>query len=243
MFPVVFQLGPISIYSYGLMFAVAVIVCTLLMATDGRRLGMAEDFVYDLMFWLILSGVIGARLFFVVLNAEYFLDNPVEIIMLQHGGLAWQGGFIAAFIVLFIFAKRTKKPVLWLLDFVAPYAALGQAIGRIGCFLNGCCYGKHADWGIYCPVHADRLHPSQLYCSAGLVIVFFILKEYQKQQPAAGRVFCVYVLLAAALRFVVQFFRADAPPILGELTIFHLVSLGLFFCALVGFGYLARGKK
>ena len=225
------------------MFAAAVVVCTLLMAKDGRKVGLGADFIYDLMFWLVLSGVIGARLFFVFLNTEYFSSHPVEIIMLQRGGLAWQGGFIAAFIVLFVYAKRKKQSLLWLLDFVAPYVALGQSIGRIGCFLNGCCYGKHADWGIYCPVHADHLHPAQLYCSVGLFVVFFILKNYQQHRLITGQVFCVYLLLASALRFIVQFFRADAPPLVGGLTIFHLVSLGLFFLAFAGFTYLSQSKK
>ncbi len=243
MYPIILKFGPVTLYSYGLMFAIAVVVSTALMAREGRKIGVETDFVYDLMFWLVLGGVVGARLFFIILNARYFLHHRLEMIMIQHGGLAWQGGFVAAFIVLFTFAKKKKQSFFWMLDFVAPYAALGQSIGRIGCFLNGCCYGKHADWGVYCPVHGDRLHPAQLYCSAGLLIVFFILKKYQKSTPVTGRVFCLYLLLASSLRFIVQFFRGDEPPILGALTIFHLVSLFLFFFALIGFVYLGRNKK
>jgi len=232
MLPIICQIGPATIYSYGLMLAMAVIVCTFLLTKDAKREGIGQEFILDLVFWTILGGILGARIFFVILNLSFFLENPFQIFMIQNGGLAFQGGLILGGIVGVGFVKKKKQSVTKLLDLSAPYLALGHGIGRIGCFLNGCCYGRHLDWGIFFPVHGDHLHPTQLYATIGLVVIYFVLKRAQKSSPYGGSIFILYLILASVLRFSIEFFRADHVEIFLGLSIFQLVCMVLFFGAL-----------
>lgn len=177
MFPVIFQIGPVPVYSYGLMVALAFIVCSYLAEVDAKRVGLRPGLISDLIFWVAVFGILGARIFFVFTHLdEFFPDNALDVIMIQKGGLSFQGGLIAALLVGAVFIRRYGLSWRMMLDLCAPYAALGQAIGRIGCFLNGCCFGRHWDHGIYFPVHHDTLYPTQLFDAAGLLIIFFILK-------------------------------------------------------------------
>lgn len=243
MHPIICQLGPVTVYSYGVMLAAAVALCTFLAARDARKIGVPADFVYDLVFWVVLSGIFGARLFYVVLHWEFFWESPAEIVMIPKGGLAWQGGLTAAFLTGAFFVKRKGLPLARILDWAAPYAALGQAIGRIGCFLNGCCHGREAAWGIFFPVHQARLHPTQLYDALGLLAVFLFLKRYQKNVRVEGRVFILYVILACLLRFVVEFFRDDHETLGGGLSIYQYVCLGLIAAASYAHLYLKSRRR
>jgi phosphatidylglycerol:prolipoprotein diacylglycerol transferase len=235
MHPILFHIGPFTIFSYGAMLAVAIVVCAALMSKDAAREGIAREIVFDLMFWCVLWGILGARLFYILLNFSYFAANPIDVVMLQQGGLAWQGGFIGGTIAGILFVRRRKLPLRKMMDLTAPYIALGQAFGRIGCFFNGCCYGRHADWGIYFPVHNDRLHPTQLYETVGLFIIFLILKFVKKQPHAAGRIFALYFCLAAMERFIVEFFRADHEGTWFGLSLFQYISLGIFAVGIILF--------
>ena len=227
MYPIIYKIGPFTIYSFGVMLALAVVVCTFLLSRDMKQaLGISSEKVFDFVFWVVMSGIIGARSFFVFLNFNYFLAHPTELIMVQKGGLAWQGSLLAGFVVSVWYIKKHKWPAGPFLDVVAPYIALGQAIGRIGCFLNGCCYGKPFKWGVYFPVHETVLHPTQLYDSLGLFLIFFILKKYQKILKIPGQVFLLYLFLTSTQRFIIEFFRADH-EILGALSIFQWICLAI----------------
>lgn len=240
MHPILLTIGPFTVYSFGLALAVAVIVCSWLMARDARRSGIAKDVVYDFVFWVVLSGILGSRIFYIILNLDFFSESPSEFWKIQNGGLAWQGGLILGFAAALIYLRKNKLPVFKFLDMVSPYAALGQAIGRVGCFLNGCCQGKHADWGPFFPVHQDHLHPTQIYESIGLVAVFFVLKRLDLLGHAPGRTFAVYFMLAASLRFVVQFFRYDYNPIVLGLGLFQIVCVIVFAVSAVFYFYLRK---
>ncbi|HLD69700.1 MAG TPA: prolipoprotein diacylglyceryl transferase [Candidatus Omnitrophota bacterium] len=225
MHPIICKIGPLTVYSYGVMMALAVVLCTLLLSRDARRLNIKSEIIFDLVFWVVCSGILGARIFYVFLNLDYFSGNPLEIIQIQKGGLAWQGGLIAGTLTGILYIRRHALPLGKTADLVAPYIALGHAIGRIGCFLNGCCYGKEVSWGIYFPIHHAHLHPTQLYESVGLFFIFLILKKYQKFNQIPGRVFIAYLFLASLERFVVEFFRADHLTTWLGLSIFQWVSL------------------
>ena len=225
MFPIILKIGPLTIYSYGLMLAVAALVCSWLLSRDAKKFQIPTDVIFDLFFVVVVGGIIGARIFYIFLNLDFFISYPMEIIMVQKGGLAWQGGLILGFLSGIIFVKKKNLDLKLLLDLCAPYIALGQAIGRVGCFLNGCCYGKEVAWGIYFPVHHAHLHPTQLYDAMGLLGIFFILKYYQKYSKSSGRTFVLYLILAPLLRFIVEFFRADHIELLWNLSIYQFVCL------------------
>lgn len=230
-------LKTVTIYSFGLLLVVAVVVCSLMLAHDAAQKKIDADIIFDLVFWVMVGGVVGARLFYVLLNPTFFLEHPEEIIMIQNGGLAWQGGLILGFITGVMFVKKRKLSLSLMLDLAAPYLALGQAFGRIGCFLNGCCYGKEASWGIYFPVHQAHLHPTQLYDAGGLFIIFLILKRYQRFSEIQGLVFASYLILVSSLRFAVEFFRADHEVLIFGLSVYQYVCFGLLMFAFI-FAYV-----
>ena len=158
--------------------------------------------------------------------------------MLHHGGLIWYGGLFFALFFALVYLKINRLPVLKTLDLLAPYIALGQAIGRIGCFLNGCCYGKPVSWGIYFPSQDDYLYPTQLYSFVNLLIIYLILRWRQRRQTVNGAVIFLYLLLASAERFIVEFFRGDSPQFFLGLTSFQVISLFIFVIALYANLYL-----
>jgi len=231
MHPILFSIGPITIYSYGVMLALAVLVSTYLLSRDAKSYNIPKDTAYDLVFWCILWGIIGARIFYIFIAWPYYVNNLMEMLMLQKGGLAWQGGFLGGTLAGVWFVRRRKLSLRPLMDLVAPYIALGQSIGRIGCFLNGCCYGKPVSWGIYFPTHGARLHPTQLYEMAGLFIIFLILKWARTKPHQAGFIFVFYLVLAGLERFVVEFYRGDD----------DILGLGLKLTQFVALGVIAAG--
>jgi len=233
MHPVICQIGPLTVYSFGLMFLLALVLCSFLLSREAKHYGIAYEEIYDFIFWVILSGLVGARLFFILLNLPFFIANPSEILMLQKGGLAWQGGLIMGILAGVLYARKLKIPILFMMDLSAPYLALGQAIGRIGCFLNGCCYGRHYEHGIFFPVHNDRLYPTQLYDFVALTAIFFILKFSRKYFPRQGQVFAAYCVLAAVERFANEYFRGDHAELYWGLSIFQVVSAVIFAGGLV----------
>lgn len=209
MYPVLFKIGPVQVYSYGVMLALAFLVVAFLARRRALSLGMNGDDILDLCIWLIVSGLIGGRILFILLNLDYYRDNPIETVMLWRGGLVWYGGLIAAVAVAIIFLSAKKMPVLKTGDLMMPYVALGQSIGRIGCFLNGCCYGKAG-------------HPTQLYESAAMFVVFLILR---RRVPGNGRTFFLYLIMYSAFRFFIEFLRGDNPAVLMNLTVFQIMSI------------------
>ncbi len=216
------------------MFAIAVFACFFLLSRQAKKQGLNPETVVDFVFWSLVSGIIGARLFYFFLNFPFYQDNPREIFMLWHGGLVWYGGLIASFVFGISYLKVKQLPILKILDLVAPYIALGQSIGRVGCFLNGCCFGKPFSFGVYFPVHQMKLFPVQLLSALNLFLVFVFLMQRDKKPHRAGEILFQYLILAALERFGVEFFRGDSPALIWNLTIFQVISLFIFALALYG---------
>jgi len=242
MYPIICQIGPFTVYSYGLAMALAFLVCIFLARIQAPRAGIDPNKVFDLSFLVLIGGIIGGRFLYVVLNLSYFLEYPKEISMLHRGGLAWFGAITFATMAGIIFFKRNKWHVLKSIDFFAPYIALGHAIGRIGCFLNGCCYGRPASWGIYFPAHDARLIPTQLISTLYLIIIFLILRFLQKKPHKPGEIFFSYLLFSSLARFLNEFLRADTPEILVGLTIFQIISVFLILGSLYAIIFI-KGRR
>ncbi len=231
MHPLLCNLGPVPVHSYGLMLALAVLASAWLFASQAQsRLGIVPDVIYDLVFWVVCFGIAGARLFFVLLNWNSFMPEPLEILMVWKGGLAWQGSFAGGIAAAVIYIRVHKLPLWPLLDTAAPFIALGHAIGRIGCLLNGCCYGQAASWGLYFPVWDARLIPTQIFMSLGQLAIYVVLRAVKPGRE--GNVFILYLLLSSMERFGIEFFRADH-LVYGGLSIFQYICGIIFGVALV----------
>ncbi len=217
------------------MLALAVVVCSFFLSRDARQSGINAQMIYDLMFWVVIGGIIGARIFYIIITWDYFAQNFLEMLMLNKGGLAWQGGFAGGALAGVWFVRRHKLSLRQILDLTSPYIALGQSIGRIGCFFNGCCYGKSWAHGVFFPVHNAVLYPTQLYETAGLFLVFLILKFAQRRPHPPGMLFAFYLWLAAIERFIVEFYRADHDTLAFGLSLFQYIALGVFAAGIIVF--------
>ena len=242
MYPEICKIGPLTIYSYGLMLVIAFIVTTWLASIEAKRRGIDPDIIFNLNFIVFICGIIGARIFYISYNLDYYLHNPLEMIMLQKGGLAWFGGLTLGVFSGIFYLKIKKLAIFKMADLLSPYVALGQAIGRLGCFLNGCCFGKESVHGIYFPVHNAVLIPTQLYSSLLLVFIFIILKMLQKRPHKEGQIFFAYLLLYSTKRFFIEFWRADSSTILFGLTLFQFISITVFLIAAAGLIFIKIKK-
>jgi len=233
MHPIICKIGPFVLYSYGLMLAVAFMVSLLLIREQARKKGIDFDLIFNLSFVVFVFGIIGARVFYIGQNLFYYIENPLEMIMLQHGGMSWFGGLIAGTCAGILFLKKRKLAVYPVMDFIVPYVALSQAIGRIGCLLNGCCYGKPSEYGIYFPVHDAVLIPTQIYSSLILVLIFIILRIVQDRPHKEGQILFLYLLLYSTKRFFIEFWRDDNMVIFSGLTLFQLLSIAIFVLSVI----------
>ena len=232
MHPIICQIGAFTVYSYGLTLALAFFIASWLAVRHAAKTGVDPDIISGLCFIAVISGIAGARALFVLDNLRFYISHPLEILMLQHGGLSWFGGMLLAILCASLYLKRKKFSVYTALDLLAPFVVLAQAIGRIGCFLNGCCYGRPSKFGIYVDAGNELLIPTQIY-STLILLAIFVFLMFMQERPGlkAGTVFFLYILLYSAKRFFIEFFRGDSIPVLWGLTLFQLFSTALFIVA------------
>lgn len=251
MFRILFSVGPAHIYSYGFMLALAFVIGTLIARKRAGLYGMDKDKVTDLVFYLLVSGVAGSRLLFVAVNWEYYSGNLLDIFKVWEGGLVFYGGFILAFIVTAVFLRVNRLPLWKTADMISPSFAIGIALGRIGCFLNGCCYGHVSQrWGISFPakdnppVFAQQISeglipasascslpviPVQLYAVLHGIIIFAVLMVMEKHKKFDGFLFWIMVLLYGAGRFFIESARYyDRNFMLGSASLSQAISVVLF---------------
>lgn len=242
MHPVICKIGPLTIYSYGLMLVIAFMVITWLSSAEAKKRGIHPDVIFNLNFVILICGIIGARILYISCNLSYYLRNPLEMIMLQKGGLAWFGGLACGMASAILYLRFKKLPVLKIADLLMPFIALGQAIGRLGCFLNGCCFGKESSHGIYSPAQGAVLIPTQLYSALLLVFIFIVLRFLQKRPHKEGQILFAYLLLYSVKRFFIEFWRGDSPTILFGLTLFQFISLAVFLAGAAGLFFIKIKK-
>jgi len=241
--PEICKIGPFTIYAYGLMLVVAFFVSCALACRQAKKENINPDTVLDMAFVAFVSGIVGARLFYVIENLGYYSKNLAEIIMLQHGGLSWFGGLILGGSLGIAYLKYKRLPIFKIVDLIAPFVALAQSIGRIGCLLNGCCFGKISEYGIYFPVQKLVLIPTQLYSSLLLILIFIILRFLQDKPHKEGSIFFSYLLLYSLKRFFVEFWRADNEIILLGLTLFQILSVIIFCISIFWLFFILKSKK
>lgn len=241
MHPTLVEIGPVTVYSYGLLLALAYLAGLQLAIWRARDRGLDTARVLDLGIYVIVSALVGAKLLLVAVDFDYFWRNPAELFSLVRSGGVFYGGLILAVAVAFWYMRRHTMPLWPTCDAFAPGIALGHVIGRLGCLMAGCCYGKptHLPWGItFTDAFAGRelgtplgvpLHPTQLYeAGAELIILGFLLAFERRGRPFPGRTFWGYLLLYGISRFAIEFFRGDERGmVLGLLSTSQFISVVL----------------
>jgi phosphatidylglycerol---prolipoprotein diacylglyceryl transferase len=231
MHPVLFTIPGINfpIHAYGFMLALSFLLGIWIASERAKRAGLNPVVIADVGFWVICAAIVGSRAYYVLLHFEEFRNdlwaivNPFNHGLVGIGGLVMYGGFIGAILAAVFYFKKKKIPFLPYADASAPSVALGVALTRIGCFLNGCCFGSSAaHGGITFPassaagmyqheVHAAGLYPSQLYEFAGGLLIFLLLLLVGRKKPFTGFIFYSLGLLYSVLRFMVDFSRFYGP--------------------------------
>ncbi len=237
MYPILYKIGPINLYTYGFFLALGFLIAILVAAREAKRLGLPEGRFFDLCFYILLAAIVGSRLFFVIVDPGPFLRNPLKIFAIWEGGLVFHGGLIAALATVVFLLRRYKMPWRPTFDALAVGMPLGVTFGRIGCFMAGCCFGSPSNlpWSVrftnpesLCPIQ-EPLHPAQLYEALLSLMVFGVVFWLRKRKRFDGQILLTYFLLAGLVRFTVEFFRAStlADP-RGPEIIFHMPATQVF---------------
>lgn len=218
MFPYLPKIFGVRIPMYGVMTALGYGLAIYYCFRNKQKLGVSKEILSDMIFYIILGALIGGKLFYILFNFDSFWT--ATLIEKIRFGFVFYGGFVGAILTLFLFTKKKKISFVKATDFFAPALALGHAIGRIGCFLAGCCYGKptHSVLGVVfknpdtlVPPHLQHTHlyPTQLFEVFGNLILFFILVKIYRNQKKEGTASITYIMGYALIRFIIEFFRGD----------------------------------
>jgi phosphatidylglycerol:prolipoprotein diacylglycerol transferase len=269
MYPIIFEvpswvpfLGGEPITSFGVMMLLSFLTGGYLLRAEMRRMGEDPEKAWDLVFMAVIGGIVGAKAYYVLLNYERLLDDPIGLIFAR-GGLVWYGGFILATALVVWEIRRQKLPLPKMADATAPALALAYAVGRVGCFLVGDDWGRPtgAWYGVRFPQGAPPtrvdiierefgitvdpalveeygqivpVHPTQLYEVGMSTLIFFLLWRIRRHQHRAGWLFMLWLILAGLERFLVEFVRAKDDRFLGALTLAQVLSLAIVAVGIAG---------
>lgn len=258
----------VPVRGYGTMILAGFLLGVYMARRRAHLLGLKSDFIMDVGLAGSIGGVLGARFFHVVENWEYYRDAGVaEMFRVWHGGLVFYGAFAAAAAITWIMCRRVKMPVLPFLDMVIPGFVGGLALGRLGCFTRGCCFGKTCDllWAVRFPEgsdafqhyigftppfatnHTPPIHPTQLYAFVGAVLIAAFLYAYWPRRKYDGEIFGYMLIMAGSTRFLEELLRADVgaafPSVSNWLTIAQWIGLGLIASGVFLLAVMSRRGK
>ncbi len=253
MHSIAFNLGPVTVHWFGIMIALAFLAGLWTATRRAPLVGIPGEQIADLVVpWLLLGGVLGARLLYIVTYwRESFAGQPwTELFMIQRGGLVYYGGLLGASLAVILFARWKTIPLWKLADVLAPSIALGSMFGRIGCLMNGCCFGRTCDlpWAVRFPVDHSTgglpVHPTQIYDALLNLALYVGLAWLYRRRKFDGQVFATYLLCYAVTRSIVESFRGDYNDahLHKGLTPAHLVSIGIFTTGTILF-FLLRSRS
>lgn len=226
MYPIFIRIGDFAIRWYGVTIALAVIIGIIYAYREFKKIGINDDTFYDYVIWLIIVGVLGARLFYILFNTPlYYFTNPLRIFYLWEGGLSYLGIVVFGYIFSYYYWKKRGNLFYKVTDIASIPLALGWGIGRVGCTLNGCCYGKPTGLPFpfsitftnpeaFAPIGISR-YPTQPLLSIFGFITFFVLLKLRKKVKFDGAIFSLFLVFYGISTFFVEFLRADHTPIFG----------------------------
>lgn len=239
--PIAFEIFGVAIRWYGILISSGILIGVYFAYNEAKRKGYDPEYIIDIALWCVPAAIIGARLYYVIFEWDYYKGDLLKIINIREGGLAIHGALIAAILTGYIFTKVKNISFLESIDIVAPSIAIGQAIGRWGNFLNGEAHGGPTDlpWGIM--VDGVKVHPTFLYESLWDFGIFLFLMYYRKKKKIDGEVFLIYGILYSVARFFIEGLRTDSLMFSG-LRVAQLISL----CIIIVFSivlFIMRKRK
>lgn len=266
MYPELFQFGPFTVYSYGLMLGIAFIVASYLLSKEFQRKNLDQNLATEVTLLAIIFGIVGSKLLHLIENWSAFINDPIGMAF-SPGGLTFYGGLILAIIAIWIYVKRKKIPFLYVADAAAPSLAIAYGIGRIGCHLAGdgdygiptsLPWGTNYENGTVPPSVMFRdsdisatfpngivpdntpLHPTPIYEFLVGILIFYVLWKLRKKHWQDGQLFIIYLIASGISRLMVEFIRLN-PRLLFGLSEAQLISLGLILIGVVSF--IIRSNK
>ncbi len=270
MHPVIFQtdlLGllsePVSLHTYGLLIAMGFLLAMQLSKKQAEHDGEDPDRIVDMSFYVLLTGLIGSRIVFILTKLDDYLKDPLEIVMFWRGGLVFYGGFIGAAIFLIYYTRRYRVSFFKFADIIIPYLALAHAFGRLGCVAAGCCFGKPTDvpWGIQFPMgsmahHAQQneglisigdaalaIHPTQLYEAGFELLMFWFLLALRPYKRVHGQLFLTWLAIYPIARSIIETFRGDKERgVYGLLSTSQYISIVILLAAIGVYVYLRKNS-
>jgi len=264
MMPDLVSIGPLTVHWYGVMMALGFLAGLLNWTVLGRPVGRDFKFCSDLLFWIMVAGILGARTAYILSDLPYFLANPSRIMRVDEGGLIYFGGFLGAWLALYLFARRRHMPFFELADMVVTSLPLAHAFGRVGCFMNGCCHGivTQGSLGVVYPERSMAwhqqlmaghlapesgcslpVHPVQLYEAAFNLLLFGLLLLVWRARRRHGMVGAVYLLVYPVGRFLIEYLRGDHRVRWLGCSVAQWVSIALFAAGLGLLWALRRWAK
>lgn len=253
--PEIFNIGGFSIRWYSVLILVGILVAFFLADRESRKFDLPKDFIFDLGIWVVIFGIIGARLYYVIFNFSFYEKNLIDIFKVWNGGLAIHGGIIAGFITLVIYCKMKRVNPFRMTDIVVPSLIIAQAIGRWGNFFNSEAHGPVTTLanlqGLHIPkfiidgmnINGVYYHPTFLYeslwCLLGFVVLLLVRKFYKNLKT--GQLTCIYLMWYGVGRLMIESLRTDS-LMLGSFKVAQLVSIGMMIIGLVLFVYLCFNR-
>lgn len=219
MYPVLINLGPIPVHTYGFLIAVGFLVALTVIQRLASAAKLNVDRILDLTFWSLLVGFLGARVLFIITRFEDFFQDPLAIFKVWQGGLVFLGGPIVTIPFIIWYVRKYKLPVWKTLDVLTPGLVIAHVFGRFGCLTAGCCYGKPTGTNFGIRLYSDLvdrsfhgipLHPTQLYEAGSLFILFLGLLYLSRRKVFDGQIALVYLMSYTVIRSVIEVFRGDS---------------------------------
>ena len=236
-----FSIGPLHVYFFGLMIVISIISAVCFADWQAKRRGIKDDVMFNVAIIGVISGIVGARLFYIIFyNPSFYFSHPMEIFKITEGGLSIHGGLFVAIVSGYIYSLRVKISFFKLADIAVVAMALAQGIGRVGCDVFGKVMTNVMPWGIN--VGGNILHPAQVYEFILDYILFIILWRKSEKQKYEGELFVIYIIGFPIIRGIVEFFRIN-PVIWGPFSISHVLSLLFIIVGIMIHVYLKSNKK
>lgn len=248
MYPELLHIGPVTIYTYGLMMATGFIVSYLLLQAESKKLGDHPNLASDIVFWAAIGGIVGSKIFYLLENIPDLLADPKGMIF-SGSGLVFHGGLIGGAITVIAVLHRSHKSIGVYADIIGPLLLIGQGFGRIGCFFAGCCHGQACDlpWAMTFPYASPPanypVHPTQLYeAFLNFAFYFVLVKVIRPKTTKVGSTIAIYLMFAGLERFLIEFIRVNPRGWL-NLSSAQFTSIGVFCAGLIIILFFAKSPK